>query len=119
MESIGDFLLVVLHCLAHIKTDSLTDDANPMFLRNFYKVSDSHTSFLTYWETKFGTGSLSRSPSCSSAHFVETFVLFLPIRDGPLLFLSKGLVFFYLVLSDLYSFPLFISFIQDICSLFL
>ena len=39
MESIGDFILVILHCLAHIKVDDLKDDANPLFLRNFYKVS--------------------------------------------------------------------------------
>lgn len=38
MESIGDFVLVILHCLAHIKMDDLTDDSNPLFLRNFYKV---------------------------------------------------------------------------------
>lgn len=38
MDSIGDFVLVIVHSLAHIKVDDLTDDANPMFLRQFYKV---------------------------------------------------------------------------------
>ena len=38
MESIGDFVLVILHSMAHIKTGQLVDDADPVFLRNFYKV---------------------------------------------------------------------------------
>ncbi len=38
MESIGDFIVVVLHCMAHIKVDDLVDDNNPLFLREFYKV---------------------------------------------------------------------------------
>jgi len=38
LESIGDFVLVLLHCLAHIKVDDLTDDGNPLFLREFYKA---------------------------------------------------------------------------------
>ena len=38
MESVGDFIVVVLHCMAHIKIDDLIDDNNPMFLREFYKV---------------------------------------------------------------------------------
>ena len=39
MESVGEFILVVMHCLAHIKAGDLTDDANPLFLREFYQVS--------------------------------------------------------------------------------
>lgn len=39
MESVGDFIVVVLHCMAHVKVDDLTDDNNPIFLREFYKVS--------------------------------------------------------------------------------
>ena len=38
MESIGDFVVVILHCLSHVKVDDLVDDANPLFLREFYKV---------------------------------------------------------------------------------
>ncbi|XP_064598475.1 uncharacterized protein LOC135464837 [Liolophura sinensis] len=38
MDSIGDFVLVIVHSLAHIKVDDLTDDANPLFLRQFYKA---------------------------------------------------------------------------------
>jgi len=38
METIGEFVLVVMHCMAHIKVDELTDDYNPHFLREFYKV---------------------------------------------------------------------------------
>ncbi len=39
MESVGEFVLVVMHCLAHIKAGDLTDDTNPLFLRAFYQAS--------------------------------------------------------------------------------
>lgn len=39
LESVGEFVMVVAHCLAHIKIEDLTDDSNPLFLREFYKVS--------------------------------------------------------------------------------
>ena len=38
METVGEFVLVVIHCLSHVKVDDLTDDYNPDFLREFYKV---------------------------------------------------------------------------------
>ena len=38
LVSVGEFVLVILHCLAHIKAGDLTDDNNPLFLREFYKV---------------------------------------------------------------------------------
>ena len=31
--------MVILHCLAHIKVGDFKDDGNPVFLRQFYKVS--------------------------------------------------------------------------------
>lgn len=39
METVGEFVLVVIHCLSHIKVDDITNDYNPDFLREFYKVS--------------------------------------------------------------------------------
>ena len=39
LESVGEFLLVLAHCLAHIKVDDLTDDSNAGFMREFYKVT--------------------------------------------------------------------------------
>ena len=39
METVGEFLLVVIHCLSHVKVDDLTNDYNPDFLREFYKVT--------------------------------------------------------------------------------
>ena len=39
METVGEFILVVIHCLSHIKVDDLTDDYNPDFLREYYKVT--------------------------------------------------------------------------------
>ena len=44
METVGEFVLVVMHCMAHIKVDELTDDYNPHFLREFYKVRTLHAS---------------------------------------------------------------------------
>ena len=38
METVGEFVLVVIHCLSHVKVDDLTNDYNPDFLREFYKV---------------------------------------------------------------------------------
>lgn len=38
LESIGDFIMVILHCVSHIKANDLADDGNPVFLREFYKV---------------------------------------------------------------------------------
>ncbi|CAH1270801.1 Hypp4442 [Branchiostoma lanceolatum] len=38
MESVGEFVVVLLHCLAHIKVNDLADDNNPYFLREFYKA---------------------------------------------------------------------------------
>jgi len=39
MDSVGDFVVLLMHCLAHIKVDDLVDDNNVLFLREFYKVS--------------------------------------------------------------------------------
>ena len=39
MDSIGEFVVVILHSLAHIKVGDLTDDGNTLFLREFYRVS--------------------------------------------------------------------------------
>ena len=46
METVGEFVLVVMHCMAHIKVDELTDDYNPHFLREFYKVRILHGSLV-------------------------------------------------------------------------
>ncbi len=43
LESIGEFVLVVLHCLAHLKCRDITDDNNPLFLREFYSVSSFYS----------------------------------------------------------------------------
>lgn len=37
MDSVGDFVVLLVHCLAHIKVGDLTDDGNVLFLRSFYK----------------------------------------------------------------------------------
>ena len=43
LHSVGDFIVVIMHCLAHILVDDLSDDQNPLFLRAFYKVSMDFT----------------------------------------------------------------------------
>ena len=37
--SLGDFVVVILHYLSHIKTGDLKDDCDPFFMREFYKKS--------------------------------------------------------------------------------
>jgi len=39
MDSIGEFVVLILHSMSHIKCGQMTDDASPQFLRQFYKVS--------------------------------------------------------------------------------
>ncbi|GFO26753.1 cytadherence high molecular weight protein 2 [Plakobranchus ocellatus] len=38
MDSIGEFVMVIVHSLAHIKSGDLTDDSRPLFMRDFYKA---------------------------------------------------------------------------------
>ena len=38
MDSVGDFVILIMHCLAHIKVDDLCDDNNVPYLREFYKA---------------------------------------------------------------------------------
>lgn len=40
LESVGEFVVVIMHCLSHIRVGDLADDSNPLFLREFYQVSD-------------------------------------------------------------------------------
>ena len=47
MHSVGDFVVVIMHCLAHIKVDDLVDDNNPLFLREFYKVFELSLEVLS------------------------------------------------------------------------
>ncbi|XP_034864793.1 uncharacterized protein LOC118013216 isoform X3 [Mirounga leonina] len=37
LASAGSFILLLIHCLAHIATEDFRQDANPAFLRSFYK----------------------------------------------------------------------------------
>ncbi|RUS80256.1 hypothetical protein EGW08_011985, partial [Elysia chlorotica] len=38
MDSIGEFVMVIVHSLAHIKSGDLTDDSHPLFMREFYRA---------------------------------------------------------------------------------
>ena len=38
MDSIGEFVMIIVHSLAHIKSGDLTDDSHPLFMREFYRV---------------------------------------------------------------------------------
>ena len=37
LDNVGEFVVVLVHTLAHIKTDSLADDMNPQFIKEFYR----------------------------------------------------------------------------------
>lgn len=38
IDSIGEFVVLILHSMSHIKCGQMTDDGNSQFLRQFYKV---------------------------------------------------------------------------------
>ena len=38
LESVGEFVVVLMHCLSHIRVGDLICDNNPTFLREFYQV---------------------------------------------------------------------------------
>ncbi|XP_067826818.1 uncharacterized protein si:dkey-103g5.4, partial [Heptranchias perlo] len=38
LASVGDFSLFLVHCLAHLTADELTDDSNPLFLKLFHQA---------------------------------------------------------------------------------
>lgn len=42
LESVGEFVMVIMHCLAHIKAGDMTNDSDPVFLREFYQVRYQH-----------------------------------------------------------------------------
>lgn len=38
LASVGSFILLLIHCLAHITAEDFHQDSSPAFLRSFYKV---------------------------------------------------------------------------------
>ena len=38
IDSIGEFVVLILHAMSHINIGEMTDDGNTLFLRQFYKV---------------------------------------------------------------------------------
>lgn len=58
MHSVGDFVVVIMHCLAHIKVDNLVDDNNPLFLREFYKVFQLTLTVFTVCEKDMYSSSI-------------------------------------------------------------
>lgn len=37
MDNVGEFVVVIVHCLAHIAAGDLRDDSNPVFLKEFHQ----------------------------------------------------------------------------------
>ena len=37
LDNVGEFVVVLVHTLAHIKTDTLADDMDPYFIKEFYR----------------------------------------------------------------------------------
>ena len=48
VSSVGELVMVVIHCMAHIAVGQLEDDSDPYFLRAFYKVSMAN-AFLAHF----------------------------------------------------------------------
>lgn len=38
LQSVGDFMMVIVHSMAHVAVGQMEDDSDPYFLRAFYKV---------------------------------------------------------------------------------
>jgi hypothetical protein len=46
LASVGSFVLLLIHCLAHIATGDFNQDSNPRFLELFYKVLMTYTEIF-------------------------------------------------------------------------
>lgn len=46
LASVGSFVLLLIHCLAHITTGDFNQDSNPRFLGLFYEVLMTYTELL-------------------------------------------------------------------------
>lgn len=46
LASVGSFILLLIHCLAHITTGDFNQDSNPRFLGLFYEVVMTYTELL-------------------------------------------------------------------------
>ena len=62
LESVGEFVLVLVHALSHIKVKDMTDDADPAFVKEFYKSLSVVCNDLFFARYK-------RSTALSSAMF--------------------------------------------------
>ncbi len=83
MDSVGEFVLVIMHCLAHINAGELTDDSNPLFLRAFYQVSFKERHILARVSHLIHSIFWSSFPLRLSGHAART--CFLPVQPGPIL----------------------------------
>jgi len=63
-ESVGEFMIIVLHALTHVHIGDLRDDNNPFFLRHFYRA-------LRVVCTDMFFGRAGRSTSTNTASTVE------------------------------------------------
>ncbi|CAK7318509.1 hypothetical protein VULLAG_LOCUS21222 [Vulpes lagopus] len=47
LASVGSFVLLLIHCLAHVATKDFHQDSNPAFLRSFYKKNSERSGLPT------------------------------------------------------------------------
>lgn len=52
LEPVGDFLLVLVHCLAHVKSGDLRDDSNPKFIKEYQRALSVMCDDLFFSKTK-------------------------------------------------------------------
>eukprot|EP00163_Fabomonas_tropica_P011852 TRINITY_DN227_c0_g2_i1.p1 TRINITY_DN227_c0_g2~~TRINITY_DN227_c0_g2_i1.p1 ORF type:complete len:7500 (+),score=2428.07 TRINITY_DN227_c0_g2_i1:177-22676(+) len=71
VQSAGDFILVLVHALSHVKCRSFDDDTNPAFLREFYKNLRTVCSELFFAKSKRDTSlpSAQQTPSAVEGMF--------------------------------------------------
>lgn len=84
MHSVGDFVVVIMHCLAHIKVDNLVDDNNPLFLREFYKVFELTLIVFTYVRKIYTVVQSISSRLALPCHPIPSHLLSAPLYPSPL-----------------------------------
>ncbi|XP_018081393.1 uncharacterized protein LOC108696479 [Xenopus laevis] len=70
LQSVGSFVLLLVHCVSHISSENFSDDSNPCFLRIFYQALK--ICFGDCFAARFQTASLVHKPLSNLQDTQET-----------------------------------------------
>ena len=64
LDNVGEFVVVLVHTLAHIKTDTLADDMDPQFIKEFYRSLSIYCSdfFFSQHNSESALAAMSDEP---------------------------------------------------------